>query len=155
MKAKHLATKKSTKPGGACSPSGRAPGQKPGAHLSHRAVYQSGRGTSSGRRQDSTPHPGPLPDRGGEGEKLLPLIPQRSGSGSGEGLLTAEDIAARLFIKPRTAALWVRQGRLPAYRIGRKLAFKWEEVERALPKLKAEISKAETLKVRAARAIDF
>jgi excisionase family DNA binding protein len=52
-------------------------------------------------------------------------------------LLTAEDISARLFIKPRTAALWARQGRLPAYRIGRKLGFKWEEVERALPKTKS------------------
>ena len=51
----------------------------------------------------------------------------------GERLLTAEDISARLFIKPRTAALWARQGRIPAYRIGRKLGFKWEEVERALP----------------------
>jgi excisionase family DNA binding protein len=60
-----------------------------------------------------------------------------------ERLLTADDISARLFIKPRTAALWARQGRLPAYRIGRKLGFKWEEVEKALPKTKAEILKTE------------
>ena len=56
----------------------------------------------------------------------------------GERLLTAEEIAPRLFIKPRTAALWARQGRIPAYRVGRKLGFKWEEVERVLPKTKAE-----------------
>ena len=70
---------------------------------------------------------------------LIPaLAPARSGRELGEGLLTAKEIAPRLFIQPRTAALWARQGRLPAYRIGRKLGFKWEEVEKALPKTKAE-----------------
>lgn len=54
-----------------------------------------------------------------------------------ERLLTAKEISPRLFIKPRTAALWARQGRIPAYRIGRKLGFKWEEVERALPTVSA------------------
>src|ERR1035437_4401831 len=37
-------------------------------------------------------------------------------------------------LKPRTAALWTRQGRIPAYRIGRKWGFKWEELVLALPK---------------------
>ena len=60
---------------------------------------------------------------------LPPTFPER--------LLTAKEISPRLFIKPRTAALWARQGRLPAYRIGRKLGFKWEEVERALPTVSA------------------
>ena len=73
---------------------------------------------------------------------LIPaLAPARSGSELGEGLLTAKEIAPRLFIQPRTAALWARQGRLPAYRIGRKLGFKWEEVEKALPRTKAESGK--------------
>ena len=71
-------------------------------------------------------------------KKIAPLPPNFT-----ERLLTTKEIAPRLFIQPRTAALWVRQGRLPAYRIGRKLAFKWEQVERALPKNKAEILKAE------------
>ena len=97
MKTKHLATKNKTKPGGAGSPSGRAPGQKLGAHLT------------------------------------TAISPERRGSEPGERLLTAEDISARLFIKPRTAALWARQGRLPAYRSGRKWLFKWEEVQLALP----------------------
>ena len=61
-----------------------------------------------------------------------------------EGLLTTKEIAPRLFIQPRTAALWARQGRIPAYHIGRKLGFKWVEVERALPKTKAEIGKSES-----------
>ena len=65
------------------------------------------------------------------------LAPARSGSEPGEGLLTTKEIAPRLFIQPRTAALWVQQGRIPAYRIGRKLGFKWEEVQRALPTAKA------------------
>ena len=49
-----------------------------------------------------------------------------------EGLLTTKEIAPRLFIQPRTAALWARQGRIPAYHIGRKLGFKWVEVEHSL-----------------------
>ena len=49
-----------------------------------------------------------------------------------EGLLTTKEISPRLFIQPRTAALWARQGRIPAYHIGRKLGFKWVEVEHSL-----------------------
>ena len=49
-----------------------------------------------------------------------------------ERWLNTSDIAGRLGIKPRTAALWARQGRLPAYRLGRYLRFKWDEVERSL-----------------------
>jgi hypothetical protein len=50
----------------------------------------------------------------------------------GERLLTAVEIAPLIFIQPRTAALWARQGRLPAYKIGRKWGFKWSEVEKSL-----------------------
>lgn len=52
-----------------------------------------------------------------------------------ERLLTAAEISIRLLIKPRTAALWARQGRLPAYHLGRKLGFKWSEVEQALQRV--------------------
>ena len=52
-----------------------------------------------------------------------------------EGLLTTKEIAPRLFIKPKTAALWARQEKIPAFKIGRKLAFKWTEVEQALKKI--------------------
>ena len=52
-----------------------------------------------------------------------------------EGLLTTKEISPRLFIQPRTAALWARQGRIPAYLIGRKLGFKWVEVEQALQRV--------------------
>ena len=56
-------------------------------------------------------------------------------TGLPEGLLTTKEIAPRLFIKPKTAALWARQEKIPAFKIGRKLAFKWTEVEQALQKI--------------------
>ena len=101
---------------------------KPKAHLIRPAAakWTSPRRPSPGLRPSS---PTPV------GEEQFP-----------ERLLTAKEISPRLFIKPRTAALWARQGRLPAYRIGRKLGFKWEEVENSLRRVthsKAEISKAE------------
>jgi excisionase family DNA binding protein len=49
-----------------------------------------------------------------------------------ERWLTVNDVAARLGIKPRTASLWARRGRIPAYRVGRYLRFRWEEVEAAM-----------------------
>jgi excisionase family DNA binding protein len=60
--------------------------------------------------------------------KKLPTLPPDCR----ERLLNTHEIAARLLIQSRTAALWARQGRLPAYRLGRLLRFKWDEVERAL-----------------------
>jgi excisionase family DNA binding protein len=72
-----------------------------------------------------------------------------------ERWLTANDVAARLHIRPRTVALWAQQGRLPAYRLGNYLRFRWDEVENALAAScrvvlpdghhqKAEILKSET-----------
>jgi len=49
-----------------------------------------------------------------------------------EGYLDKAAVAKRLGLKPRTISDWVRQGKLPAYRFGRYLRFKWDEVERAL-----------------------
>ena len=61
-------------------------------------------------------------------KKLTPALPPDYR----DRLLTSREISGPLFIQPRTAALWARQGRIPAYRIGRKLGFKWVEVEQAL-----------------------
>ena len=55
-------------------------------------------------------------------KKIAPVPPNFT-----ERLLTTKEISPRLFIQPRTAALWARQGRIPAYHIGRKLGFKWVE----------------------------
>jgi len=60
--------------------------------------------------------------------KKLPTLPPDYR----ERLLNTREVAAGLLIRPRTAALWARQGRLPSYRLGRLLRFKWDEVERAL-----------------------
>jgi len=60
--------------------------------------------------------------------KKLPVIPPNSP----EQWLNTRDVAARLLVQPRTVADWARNGRLPAYRLGRLIRFKWDEVERAL-----------------------
>ena len=60
--------------------------------------------------------------------KTLP----RSAGTSSEGYLDKVAIAQRLGVKPRTVAEWANQGKLPAYRIGSYLRFKWAEVEQHL-----------------------
>jgi excisionase family DNA binding protein len=45
-----------------------------------------------------------------------------------------EDVAKRLGVTPRTVGIWAAQDKLPAYRFGRFLRFKWAEVEQALAK---------------------
>ena len=64
----------------------------------------------------------------------IPQVPFASASDASapEPLLTVKEIAPRLFLQPRTAALWARTGRLPGYHIGRKWGFKWSEVENCL-----------------------
>ena len=56
-------------------------------------------------------------------------------SGLPEGLLTTKEIAPRLLIKPKTAALWARRKKIPGYKVGRKIGFKWAEVEQSLKKI--------------------
>ena len=60
--------------------------------------------------------------------KKLPVVPPNSP----ERWMNCRDVAARLLVQPRTVGDWARTGRLPAYRLGRLLRFRWEEVERAL-----------------------
>ena len=73
--------------------------------------------------------------RGGSrkgGCRKLAAVPPADPAQGQPRLLSLGEVSARLLMKPRTAARWVRQGRLPAYRLGHKLGFKWEEVEWAL-----------------------
>ncbi len=42
------------------------------------------------------------------------------------------EVAKRLGLQPRTVGNWAREQKLPAYRFGRLLRFKWDEVESAL-----------------------
>ncbi len=46
--------------------------------------------------------------------------------------LDQREVARRLGLKPRTVGNWAREQKLPAYRFGRLLRFKWDEVESAL-----------------------
>ena len=73
-----------------------------------------------------------------------------------DGYLDKVAVAQRLGMKPRTVGEWANQGKLPAYRVGPYLRFKWAEVEvhvaatcRCVPQgptSKAEPLKAEMLK---------
>lgn len=57
---------------------------------------------------------------------------QAAHSPESDRFLTKQEVAQRLGIRPRTVAVWAREGRLPVYRVGRYLRFKWSEVERFL-----------------------
>lgn len=60
------------------------------------------------------------------------LSPARRGSDvavASEGYLDKVAVARRLGVKPKTVGEWANQGRLPAYRLGPYLRFKWAEVE--------------------------
>jgi len=60
--------------------------------------------------------------------KKLPTLPPDYR----ERLLNTREVAAGVLMKPSTVARWARQGRLPAYRLGGRLRFKWAEVEIAI-----------------------
>jgi excisionase family DNA binding protein len=59
-------------------------------------------------------------------QKMAPALPDQ------ERFLTKHEVAVRLGIRPRTVGVWAQQRRLPAYRVGRYLRFKWNEVEQFL-----------------------
>ena len=46
-----------------------------------------------------------------------------------EGFMDKSAVADRLGVRPRTVGEWANQGKLPAYRLGPYLRFKWAEVE--------------------------
>ena len=48
---------------------------------------------------------------------------------SGEGYLDKVAVGKLLGMKPKTVREWVRLGKLPAYKFGRYLRFKWAEVD--------------------------
>jgi len=88
------------------------------AHLTPRVGSQSGRGTSAEARPANFSTPG------SEGQ-----IP------AGEQLLDPIQVGQRMKLSPRTVSEMANDGRLPAYRIGIYLRFKWAEVERSLPRV--------------------
>lgn len=44
-------------------------------------------------------------------------------------MLTPEELAEKLNISKRTIYTWVSEGRLPAYKMGKKLRFKESEID--------------------------
>lgn len=56
-----------------------------------------------------------------------PLTPQADSCA--ESFLDKVAVAKRLGVKPKTVGEWANQGKLPAYRLGPYLRFKWAEVE--------------------------
>jgi excisionase family DNA binding protein len=88
----------------------------------------------TGKKDESGAHRSDVPYLASEGQ-----IP------AGEQLLDPKEVGKRLGLSPRTVSEMANAGRLPAYRIGIYLRFKWAEVETHL---------AATCKVRAALASD-
>ena len=58
-----------------------------------------------------------------EGGAALPPTP------IAEGFMDKRAVAERLGVRPRTVGEWAKQGKIPAYRIGNYLRFKWAEIE--------------------------
>jgi excisionase family DNA binding protein len=46
-----------------------------------------------------------------------------------ERYITKKEVASRLERDIRTVDNWMRQGKLPYYKIGRAVAFRWSEVQ--------------------------
>ena len=66
---------------------------------------------STGNRADNQPQPRPA---------------------SEQGFLDEKELLARLPICRRTAFAWIKQGKLPCIKIGRRKLFHWDSVQAAL-----------------------
>jgi len=60
-----------------------------------------------------------------------PSDAEKESAPSAEAFITKETVAERLCVKPETVGRWANAGRLPSHRFGRRLRFKWSEVEQA------------------------
>lgn len=61
-----------------------------------------------------------------------PIPKPGDGIAASETYLDKAAVAKRLGVKPKTVGEWANQGKLPAYRLGPYLRFKWAEVEQHL-----------------------
>jgi excisionase family DNA binding protein len=57
------------------------------------------------------------------------FLPPLSELSLNESLLDANDVGKRLRLSPRTVADMANDGRLPAYRLGIYLRFKWADID--------------------------
>ena len=51
-----------------------------------------------------------------------------------EPLLMIEDVATLCSVHDKTIQLWVKQGKIPAIRVGRSVRFIWDDVVKAMKK---------------------
>jgi excisionase family DNA binding protein len=71
------------------------------------------------------------------------VIPETGGA----LFMDKREVARRLGLKPRTIGVWALQQKIPAFRFGRFVRFKWDEVEQALAaNFRVATRNAETLK---------
>jgi len=70
-----------------------------------------------------------------------PVTPSELGVAT-EGYLDKKAVARLLGVVPRTVNDWVKEGKIPGYRIGNRFRFKWAEVEQHLA-AKCRLGKAE------------
>ena len=56
-------------------------------------------------------------------------------SQSAEPYIDKLEVGRRMTVRPRTVDRWMKQGRLPYYKLGRAVRFKWSEVEAHLAKM--------------------
>ena len=69
-------------------------------------------------------------------ELIREEIQEAAASNSNEpGYLTKSQVAELLGVRLLTITTWVKQGRLKAYRVGRRVYFKQQDVEQALKKI--------------------
>ena len=59
-------------------------------------------------------------------------VATQPGGLASDGYMDKKEVGRRLGLRPRTVGVWVLQGKLPAYRFGRRLRFKWAEIEQHL-----------------------
>jgi len=50
--------------------------------------------------------------------------------------LTVEDVAEVLGVRPEAVRIWAREGRLPAYKVGKRLRFRAQAVDEFLESLR-------------------
>ncbi len=80
------------------------------------------------------------------GQRTARIVTLSDPVAAADGYLDKVAVARRLGVKPKTVGEWAKQGKLPAYRLGPYLRFKWAEVEAHLAATCQLKSKAESRK---------
>jgi excisionase family DNA binding protein len=82
----------------------------------------------AGKRKPDGPSTARIPSAFSQTADVSPSDAEKAS----DAFLDKVGVAKRLGVKPKTVGAWARNGKIPAYRIGRRLRFKWAEVEQRL-----------------------